>query len=54
MGFSRADWKVHITTRTVLTSTPTDFQLYAQLDAWEGEERVFAHTWHTTIPRDHI
>ena len=54
MGFSRADWDVHTTTRTVLTSTLTEFQLYAELDAWEGDERVFARTWHATIPRDHI
>ncbi len=54
MGFSRTGWDVHTTTRTVLTSTPTQFHLYAQLDAWEGDERVFAKTWRTTIPRDHI
>ena len=37
---------------TVLTSTPTDFRLHAQLDAYEHDERVFAHTWRLTIPRD--
>jgi uncharacterized protein len=54
MGFARGDWAVETRTRTVLTSTPTDFRLYAQLDAYEGDERVFAHSWRLTIPRDHV
>ncbi len=52
MGFARDDWAVETRTLTVLTSTPTDFRLHAQLDAYERDERVFAHTWRLTIPRD--
>ena len=52
MGFARDDWAVETRTLTVLTSTPTDFRLHAQLDAYEHDERVFAHTWRLTIPRD--
>ncbi|WP_418606569.1 hypothetical protein [Georgenia sp. SUBG003] len=40
-------------TRTVLTSTPTDFHVLAELD-YEGELRVAAKTWSTTIPRDFL
>jgi putative CocE/NonD family hydrolase len=54
MGFARGDWAVETRTRTVLTSTPTDFRLHAQLDAYEGDERVFAHSWRLAIPRDHV
>jgi putative CocE/NonD family hydrolase len=54
MGFARGDWKVETVTRTVLTSTVTEFRLYAQLDAYEGGERVFADSWRLTIPRDHV
>src|SRR5699024_8090092 len=36
IGFARGDWSTHATTRTVLTSTATDFHVYAELDAWEG------------------
>lgn len=54
IGFSRGDWSAHSTTRTVLTSTETDFHLYAELDAWEGRERVHSQTWSTSIPRDHV
>jgi uncharacterized protein len=52
MGFARGDWKVETTTRTVLTSTTTDFRLYAQLDAYEGTERVYARSWRLAIPRN--
>ena len=54
MGFARDDWKIETRTRTVLTSTETNFQLQAQLDAYEGSERVFERSWRLTIPRDHV
>ncbi len=54
MGFARGDWKVETVTRTVLSSTATEFRLYAQLDAYEGAERVHARSWRLAIPRDHV
>ncbi|GLU48508.1 CocE/NonD family hydrolase [Nocardiopsis ansamitocini] len=54
MGFSRGDWSARTLTRTVLTSTPTEFRLHATLDAFEGDERVFARDYTTAIPRDHV
>ncbi len=55
--FERGDWRVQINTRTVLTSTPTDFVLNAQLDAYEldpdlGDPRVYSQNWQRAIPRD--
>ncbi|WP_153395331.1 CocE/NonD family hydrolase [Ornithinicoccus halotolerans] len=54
MGFQRGDWQVLTRTKTVLTSTPTAFRLHAELDAYEGEERVVAKSWSTVIPRDFL
>ncbi|GAA4846227.1 CocE/NonD family hydrolase [Saccharopolyspora rosea] len=54
MRFSRGDWSVHTVTRTTLTSTPTDFVLHAELDAYESGERVYSRNWNHTIPRDHV
>ncbi|MEX0742260.1 MAG: CocE/NonD family hydrolase C-terminal non-catalytic domain-containing protein, partial [Phycisphaeraceae bacterium] len=51
-GFSRGDWSTRTITRTVLTSTPRAFVLYAELDAYEGDKRVFSKNWDRTIPRD--
>jgi hypothetical protein len=38
----------------VLTSTPSHFRLCAQLDAYEGEHRMFAETWNQAIERDGV
>ncbi|GAA0530826.1 CocE/NonD family hydrolase [Saccharopolyspora thermophila] len=52
MGFRRGTWAVRTRTRTVLRSTPTEFLLHAQLDAYEGENRVRSQNWQERIPRD--
>ena len=54
MGFRRDDWDVRTVTRTVLTSTSTDFHLHAELDAYEGDRRMLSRNWQRTIPRDHV
>ncbi|MGY1841788.1 MULTISPECIES: CocE/NonD family hydrolase [unclassified Modestobacter] len=51
MAFRRGDWHVRTVTRTVLTSTATDFCLHAELDAFEGERRVVSLNWDRTVPR---
>ncbi len=50
----RGDWQVSTRTRVVMTATATEFRLTGELDAWEGEERVFSRNWDETIPRDHV
>ena len=52
--FERAGWRVETSTRTVLTSTPEHFRLHAELDAFEGDQRVFSRNWDYTIARDHV
>lgn len=53
----REGWGVLVTTRTILTSTPTEFVIDAQLDAHEldiarGDPRVYSQNWERRIPRD--
>src|SRR5690606_39103648 len=36
--FERDQWRVEVVTRTVLTSTPQDFSISAQIDAYELDE----------------
>lgn len=52
MTFSRGGWEARTVTRTVMTCTPTDFEVFAQLDAYEGERRTFSRNWQETFPRD--
>jgi hypothetical protein len=51
-GLRRGDWSVRTVTRTLLTCTPSHFRVHAQLDAFEGERRVFAENWNQEIERD--
>lgn len=51
-GLRRGDWHVETVTRTVMTCDTEHFYIHAQLDAWEGETRVFSRNWNETIPRD--
>jgi hypothetical protein len=52
--FRRGDWYVRTTTRTVLTADTVNFHIHAQLDAFEGERRVYSENWSRTIARDGI
>ncbi len=52
--FERGEWRVSIRTRTVLTSTKTELVIHADLDAYEGDQRVFCHSWDRRVPRDHL
>ncbi|MFW6082021.1 MAG: CocE/NonD family hydrolase [Desulfosalsimonas sp.] len=53
-SFQREGWSVRTVTRTVLTSSESHFKLHAELDAYEGDERVFSRNWKYEIPRDHV
>ncbi|PWE18940.1 peptidase S15 [Marinicauda salina] len=50
----RGGWRVRTDTRTVLTSTETEFRVRADLDAYEGGTRVFCRSWDRRIPRDFV
>jgi putative CocE/NonD family hydrolase len=53
-GFARGDWQVTTTTRTVLTCDERHFYIHAELNAWEGDKRVFSDNWDTRIARDNL
>ena len=53
-SFKRQNWFIKTVTRTVLTSSPTHFHILADLDAYEGDKRVYCHSWDKNIPRDYI
>jgi len=51
-GFKRGDWSVETTTRTLLHCDESYFYLDAELDAYEGDKRVFSQNWNLRIKRD--
>lgn len=46
------DWRVRTETQTILTSDAENFYLQGDLDAFEGDQRVFCRTWRHSIKRD--
>jgi hypothetical protein len=51
-SFERKGWKVKTVTRTVLHCDPDYFYLDAELDAYEGEQRIFSNNWSRRIKRN--
>lgn len=51
-GLKRGDWSVKTVTRTVLRCDEAWFYLNAELDAYEGDKRVFSKNWNRRIKRD--
>ena len=49
--FKRSDWEVRTATRTVLRCDASSFFLDAELDAYEGERRVYSQDWNRRIKR---
>lgn len=51
-GLRRGGWEVQTITRTRLSCTEETFRVVAELDAYEGDRRVFSRNWDRTIDRD--
>jgi putative CocE/NonD family hydrolase len=49
---ARGDWRIHLKARTRMWSDASTFHMVAELDAYEGEARVFSREWTSAIPRD--
>ncbi|PPK53112.1 CocE/NonD family hydrolase [Marinobacter persicus] len=50
-GFQRGNWHIRTITRTLLTCDRDNFYLNAELDAYEGEKRVYSRNWNQAINR---
>jgi putative CocE/NonD family hydrolase len=50
----RGPWRIGITTRTALSATAETFLLTTELDAYEGDRRVYASRRSVEIPRDGV
>jgi putative CocE/NonD family hydrolase len=48
----RGDWRTCIQTQSSMSCDATHFHLFNMLEAYEGENRVFAKTWTCVVPRD--
>jgi predicted acyl esterase len=53
-GFKRKGWDIRTRTRTILSCDENNFYIQAELDAFEGENRVYSRNWSRSIPRDFV
>lgn len=51
-GLRRGDWDIRTVTRTTLTCDTSAFHVHAELDAYEGDERVYSRNFSERIPRN--
>jgi putative CocE/NonD family hydrolase len=51
---ARGDWHTRVETDSHMTATATEFLVTHALDAYEGDERVYARTWTLRFPRDGV
>ncbi len=54
LRIGRGDWQVRAETRSVMSSTATEFVLRATLDAYEGDTRILSRNWQSRIPRNGV
>ena len=51
-GIGRGEWQTRTRGKLVMTCSADTFFLEAELDAFEGDTRVFSRNWDLAIPRD--
>ena len=51
-AIGRGNWRTRVETSSLMTADAEAFRVTNTVDAYEGEARVFAKTWHFSVPRD--
>jgi len=53
-ALQRGDWRPRVHLKSRLTASQTSFHLVAELDAFEGDQRIFSRNWDETIARNGV
>ena len=51
VGWERESWKPRVVGSSRITTTKSDFLMWGEINAFDGEEKVFTRTWDRKIPR---
>ena len=51
IGWRRDPWSPRVTATSKITTTASDFILWGEIVAFDGEEKLFARSWNRKIPR---
>jgi hypothetical protein len=52
--YARGQWRIRIDSKVAMDVTMDTFDIRAELDAYEGDARVFSRNWSQRLPRDHV
>jgi putative CocE/NonD family hydrolase len=52
--FRRDSWSTRVRARTRMVSDSSDFHLEAELEGFEGDQRVYHRAWSVSVPRDGV
>lgn len=50
-GWQRDRWRPRVVASSKITTSKTDFLLWGEMTAYDGDEKVFTRTWERKIPR---
>ncbi len=50
--YERGDWRTRVETESTMSADAEAFSVTNALSAYEGNTRIFAKTWHFSVPRD--
>ena len=51
IGWRRDRWRPRVIASSKITTLKTDFLLWGEMTAYDGDEQVFTRTWERKIPR---
>jgi hypothetical protein len=51
MGWQRDSWSPRVVAAAKITTTKSEFLIWGELNAFDGEEKLFTRTWDRKIPR---
>jgi uncharacterized protein len=52
VAIARGDWRTRVEAVSTMSADRDAFIVTNELDAFEGERRIFGRTWHASVPRD--
>ena len=51
IGWQRDRWRPRVIASSKITTLKTDYLLWGEMTAYDGDEKVFTRTWERKIPR---
>lgn len=53
-GRTRDDWDISMNSQMTVTVSKEAFHIATDLEAFEGDKRIFSRRWNHDVPRDHV